>query len=125
LLKGVAALLLHKLLSGKSNLLDRNECAHGKMCLDLGELMRKLIVWRECCIERFNSVEGQVTEVATGEYVIKLLIIKEEGNTDAFEKELERFIHEVGEWDGNFEEFGNRGKVGNIVEVLWAIKTIM
>ncbi len=56
LLSGVVALLLHRLLCRESNLLDRNECTDVKMCLDLGELMRKLIMWRKCCIERFNSI---------------------------------------------------------------------
>ncbi len=60
-----------------------------------------------------------------GEYVIELSVAKGEGNTDAFNEELERFIYVVGEWDGNFEVFGNRGKVGNIVEVRWAIKMRM
>jgi hypothetical protein len=50
--------------------------------------MRNLIVWRECCTEGFNGIEYLVTKVAKGEYVVELLLTKEDGNTDAFDKEL-------------------------------------
>ncbi len=76
-------------------------------------------------MEGFNGIEDKVTEVTKGEYDFKLLVTMEEGDTDAFNEELQRFIHVVGEWDGNFEVLGNRRKVGDAVEVFWAIKTRM
>ncbi len=36
----------------------------------------------------FNGVKDYVTEVTKGEYVVKLLVTKEEGDTNAFDEEL-------------------------------------
>jgi hypothetical protein len=39
-------------------------------------------------MEGFNGDEDLVTKVAKGEYVVKLLATKEEGDTDAFDEDL-------------------------------------
>jgi hypothetical protein len=60
--------------------------------------------------------------VAEGEDGLCLMIAKEEGDTDALDEEVDRFIHVVGEGDGYFVVWCNRREVGDVAESPRAVK---
>ena len=46
-----------------------------------------------------------------------MTVAEEEVDTDAFDEEVEQFIHVVGEGDGYFVMWCSRKEVGDVVEV--------
>ena len=51
-----------------------------------------------------------------------MTVAEEEGDTDALDEEVERFIHVVGEGNGYFVMWSNRREVGDVMEAPRAIE---
>ena len=57
-----------------------------------------------------------------GEDGLCLTVAEEEGDADALDEEVERFIHVVGEGDGYLVMWSNRREVGDVMEAPRAIE---
>jgi len=62
--------------------------------------------------------------VAEGEDGLCLTVAEEEVDTDAFDEEVERFIHVVGEGDGYFVMSCSRREVEDVMEASRAIEIL-
>ena len=60
--------------------------------------------------------------MAEGEDGLYLTVAEEEVDTDAFDEEVERFIHIVGEGNGYFVMWCSRREVGDVVKVSRAVE---
>ena len=60
--------------------------------------------------------------MAEGEDGLCLMVAEEEGDTDALDEDVERFIHVVGEGDGYFVVWCNRREVRDVVEAPRAVE---
>ncbi len=84
--------------------------------------MWEWVVWGECGEEGSDFVEDDKAEVAEGDDGFDLAFAKEEGYTDAFDKEVERLVHVVGEEDGDFVVRCNRREGEDVMKVLRTVE---
>jgi hypothetical protein len=90
--------------------------------LEFVQLGREYVVGGKRCVEGSDFVKDKISEVAEGEDGLCVTVAEEEGDTDALDEEVERFIHVVGEGDGYFVVWSNRREVWDVMESPRAIE---
>jgi hypothetical protein len=73
----------------KTDFFCGDEGTNGEACSELVQIRREWVVGGKGGVEQSDFVEDEISEVVEGEDGLHLAVAQEEGDTDAFDKEVE------------------------------------